>query len=201
MKRLAIPAILCLICGSAFSAEPFVGAALGLGASFTDNEVKYGGFLDGKTSSENEVSGKLLASYGLAMGRDWVGTFGVDYTVGKQSYGSTTYVSGGTQTVKGEMKDVWSLSFAPGYRTSANTLLYGKLAYHAGKGVYTDTLPANGTTHHTGFGYGAGFAMTLCPHLEASIEVEHVDYSREAAVQSTGKPTQNALTLGINYRF
>ncbi|MDE2600201.1 MAG: porin family protein [Rhodocyclaceae bacterium] len=200
-QHLLIISSLC-IATSAFAADnTFTGASVGLALGGSHNKVKFGGFINGKSASDDDGVAKLSASYGWALSSDWVLNAGAEYTLNKQKFGSTTYVSGGTQTVRFEMKDDWAVFLAPGYRIAPNSLVYGKLAYHQAKGHYNDTLPAVGDTTHNGFGYGLGYAYALNRNVEISAEYNHIDYSRESAVQSNGKPQQDMLTVGVAYRF
>lgn len=202
MKNKILFAALALGAASAFAADaPFTGPSIGVAFGASHNKINFGGFLAGNTSSDTDSVGKISAGYGFALTSSWVLNAGAEYTFGKQKFGNTTYTAGGTQTVHSELKNDWSLFAAPGYRVAPNAIVYGKLAYHNATGRYTDTLPATGETTHNGVGYGVGYAYALGRNIELNAEYNHIDYSRESAVASNGKPKQDMLTIGLGYRF
>lgn len=182
----------------------FTGPAVGIALTAQRNTVDYTSSLaaiDGKDSSASDSDASLIASWGFAMSPDWVGTAGLSIGTKSVDFGSTTYVAGGTQTITAKTKDHWSVSFAPGYRIGADSLVYAKLAYHQITGVYTDTLTAGGTTTHRGTGIGLGYAMALSNHIELRGEYESVTFSSDTVNLTTGKPQQKSVTLGLLYKF
>jgi len=187
-------------------AEPsrFVGPALGLTVSATQNKVDYESSLssiNGQSSQGNDSEAALIASYGFPLITDWVGTVGLSYGLKSADAGSINYTYGGTQTVTVKVKEHLSLSFAPGYRLDSNVLMYGKLAYHQMKGEYNDTASSAGTVNHSGNGFGFGFAFTPAPSIELRAEYESITYSSEKILLTTGKPKQSAVGLTLLYKF
>lgn len=202
MKRYLLSAALGLASVSVMAADAFTGPSVGLGLGYAKNKVDFGGFMEGKSSSESDGVAQLRGSYGFEMSKDWVGTVGLGYQFNKSDFGDSSYVDGGkTYGVNVKLKHDIEVSFAPGYRLTPQSLAYAKLSYHSAKGEYNDAQLGPGKTSHHGVGYGAGYAMALSGKLEANIEFQHIDYSRESANQSTGKPRQDVLIVGLNYRF
>lgn len=201
MKQYLAPLAIAFVCGSAFAADPFVGPSVNLRLGYADNKVEYSGFLTADTSKSDALA-KIGAGYGFAMGRDWVGTIGIAYQLNKVKFGDTSYVdSGTTYRVSAKLKNDIEVSFAPGYRVAPDALLYGKLAYHRAKGEYYDEQIGNGTSTHDGAGIGFGYVKGIGSNLTVGAEAEYIDYSRESAALSSGKPKQTTLSLTLGYRF
>lgn len=201
MKKHLVSIAIAAACGSAFAADPFTGLTAGLSLGYTDNKVEYNGALSGKTS-DNDLTGKLRAAYGFAMGADWVGTVGIGYQLNKTKFGDGSYVDGGnTYRVSLKLKNDFELSFAPGYRITPDSLLYAKASYHTAKGEYTDQQLGTGETSHSGAGIGFGYLKAIGSNLSLGAEFEHIEYSRETANLTSGKPKQDALNFILNYRF
>lgn len=184
--------------------QNFVGPAIGLTISSVQNKVDYESTIasiNGQSTQVNDSEAALIASYGVAMSQNWVGTFGIAYSVKSTDAGSVSYTAGTAQSFSGKFKDHLTLSFAPGYRVSPDALVYGKLAYHQIKADFTDTLSAGGSNTHTGTGIGLGVAFALTPKVELRTEYEVVNYSGEKANLTTGKPKISGLNLGLLYKF
>lgn len=201
MKQILAPFVVALACGSACAADPFVGPSVNLRLGYADNKVEYSGLLSGDTS-ESDTLAKIGAAYGFAMGNEWVGTIGVAYQLNKTKFGDSSYVDGGTTyRVNAKLKNDIEVSFAPGYRFAPDALLYGKLSYHSAKGEYYDEQIGNGSTTHNGAGIGFGYVKGIGSSLTIGAEAEYIDYSRESAGQTNGKPKQTTLSLTLGYHF
>jgi len=184
--------------------QNFVGPAIGLTISSVQNKVDYESTIasiNGQSTQVNDTEASLIASYGVAMSQNWVGTFGVAYSVKSSDAGSVNYTAGTAQSFSGKFKDHLALSFAPGYRISPDALVYGKLAYHQIKADFTDTASSGGSNTHTGTGIGFGVAFAVTPQVELRTEYEMVNYSSEKTQLTTGKPKISGLTLGLLYKF
>lgn len=173
----------------------FTGFGLGANVSYVRNTVDVSSFSSDLGKDSNEAA--LIASYGFAMGKDWVGTVGLSLGLMDSDYGSAN-AAGSTAKAKQQM----ALSFAPGYRIGNDGLLYGKLAFHQMDVSYTNNFGFNRTKTHQGTGYGIGYAHTLAPSLELSVEYEVIDFdSQRISSFETAKPKQGNLNLGLAYRF
>lgn len=182
----------------------FLGGAVGLSVSAVQNKADFESTvasINGQSSQTNDSEAALLASYGYAMSPQWVGTLGFTYSLKSTDVGTVNYTAGGAQSFTGKIKEHLALSFAPGYRLGASTLVYGKLAYHQIKTDYTDTIGVSGATNHTGTGIGFGAAFALSPALELRAEYENVAYSSDKTQATTAKPKQSGLNFALLYKF
>lgn len=201
MKKYLLSLAVAAACGPTYAADPFTGLSMGVSLGYTDNKVDYSGAISGKTS-DNDFSGKVRAAYGFAMSEDWIGTVGIGYQLNKTKFGNGSYLDGGNKyDVSLKLKNDFALSFAPGYRITPDSLLYAKASYHKAKGEYDDQLTGSGETSHSGVGIGFGYLKGMSQSLSIGVEVEHIEYSRESANQSNGKPKQDAFNFVLNYRF
>lgn len=201
MKKYLASLAVAAACGPVIAADAFTGPSVGLSLGYADNKVDYSGAVTGK-ASDSDLTGKVRAAYGFAMSQDWIGTVGIGYQLNKTKFGDGSYVSGGnTYGVSVKLKNDFEVSFAPGYRITPDSLIYAKASYHWAKGEYRDQLVGSGETSHTGAGIGFGYLKAMGQNLSVGVEVEHVEYSRESANQSSGKPKQDALNFVLNYRF
>lgn len=197
-----IPAVLACVAISAYAGDAsFTGLSLGVGVGASHNKVDYGNFLAGHASSKTDTASDVAFAYGMPVSDRWVAGFGATYDLGKHNYGRVNYTSGGAQTVDARLKQHWSLFIAPGYRVAPDWLAYGKVAYHQAKSEYVDTGTGSGTRSHHGTGVGFGVNHAIGRSLEAGLEIQQVRLSREAANNSTGKPTFTEYMVSIGYRF
>jgi opacity protein-like surface antigen len=175
----------------------FTGFGLGGNLSFVKNtlDVSSAAF----DFANNSTDAALTANYGLAMGKDWVGTFGLSLGLMNSDYGK--FVSGAV-TSTGTAKQHIAVSFAPGYRIGRDGLVYAKLALHQMTVNYTSTSGFDLTKTHQGTGFGIGYAHALSPSLEISAEYEAVQFDTQStSATTTAQPKQGNLNLGIVYRF
>lgn len=184
--------------------ENFIGPALGVSIYAQQVNVDYSSTfapIGNRSTSANESEVSVIGSWGFALTPEWVGTVGLSFGTQTVDGGAFTYASGGTQTITTKLKDHWSLSFAPGYRVGANSLVYAKLAYHQITGEYSDTLTKGGSTTHTGTGWGLGYAFAMSRQWELRAEYEAVSYSSEKVLLTQGKPEQKGVSFSALYRF
>ncbi|SCK24652.1 outer membrane protein [Vogesella sp. LIG4] len=200
--NLCLSAVAMCCMSAAFAAQGnFTGPSISLGLGSSSNKIKYGGFLDGQSSSKTDVVSDLQFNYGIAAGSNWVIGLGASYDLNDRKFGTVNYIDGGPQTVDVKLKEHWSLFVTPGYLVQPDLLVYGKLAYHGAKGEYHDTDVGNGTRHHQGIGYGVGVNYALTRAIELGAEVQYVSLSRESANLSNGKPSFTEAMLRVGYRF
>lgn len=184
--------------------ENFIGAALGISVSAQQTKVRYSSTvasIDGKNSNADDSDISLIASWGFALTPQWVGTVGLSAGTNTTNAGSITYTQSGTQTISVKTKDHVSVSFAPGYRVGADSLVYAKVAYHQISGLYTDTMTPAGTTSHAGTGLGLGYAFAMSPRVELRAEYETVRYNGQRVNRTEGQPEQNIVSFAALYKF
>lgn len=179
----------------------FTGPAIGARIAVVDNEVDYGGFLAGRSSSKTDTGFDVFAAYGLPLAGDWITNLGVNYTVNKTDFGTVNYFDGGNQTVDVRLKSHWSVFVAPGYRFAPQWQAYAKFSYHNAKGEYNDSLLGRGSVNTNGFGYGVGIGYAVTRNIEASFELQQIDFSRKTVNLSSGKPSTTEAALQLAYRF
>lgn len=180
----------------------FTGLSLAIGADYTHTNVDYGGFLAGKKGSDSDAGLKLDASYGFAVASKCILTVGANYEPTNSSAGTINYFAAGknnTLTVK--ETDRYSLYVAPGYLVDPSWLVYGKVSWQHAKSEFVDTLPDQGTTHHDGFGWGAGVDYAYTHNIEVRAELQQINLSRESYSLSNGKPDTTEATVYVGYRF
>ena len=194
---------LCALPITASQAEEanFAGPTVGLRVNAQHDKVDYGGFLAGKSSSDNDVGFDVMAGYGFNLSKEWVINVGASYTVNDTKFGTANYLSNGNQTVNAKLKNHWSVFVEPGYRIAPQWLAYASFSYHQADGEYNDSLLGRGTVSATGFGYGLGLGYALTHNIEASVEARQIDFSRESVNLSTGKGKITEAGIRLNYRF
>jgi len=192
-----------LLINTSYAAETnFTGPSIGVKVSAVDNDVDYGGFLDGISSSNNDVDTELYASYGFALSGNWVVNLGATYSLTDTDFDTESYLDGGsTETIDVELEDHWSVYIEPGYKFTDKWLGFAKLAYHDGDANYRDSLAGNGTTSVNGIGYGIGVAYAYSRNIEARLEYQEIDYDRERVNLSTGELDVSEFSVSIGYRF
>jgi opacity protein-like surface antigen len=195
-------AILCAVVKAYAADNNFTGAAIGANFAYRHDKVEFGGFLNGTSTTHNDVSGQLDLSYGIPVSNAWVTTLGATYDLNNSDFGSLTYDAGSQNSVVNyKLKEHWSIYFAPGYRVAPDWLVYGKVAYHHAKGEYTDSLFGNGNTTHDGFGYGVGVSYAAIRNIQLGFEIQRIDLSSGAGNLSTGKPSMTEAVFKAAYRF
>lgn len=176
----------------------FTGFGVGANLSFVKNSMELNNGLTDLANNSTEAA--LTASYGYAMGKDWVGTVGLSLGLKNSEYGTYTATGGTTSTATA--KQHVALSFAPGYRIGNDSLVYGKLAFHQMTVNYTSTSGFDLTKNHQGTGFGVGFAHALSPSLEFNAEYETVQFdTQNTAATTTAQPKQGNLNFGLVYKF
>lgn len=186
------------LCSTAALAQPsFTGFGVGINASYINHSTSES-FLPSNLANDSSEAA-LTASYGFAMGTDWVGTVGLSLGLMDSNFGTYT-VSYGSASAK--TRQHIALSFAPGLRIGNDGLLYGKLAFHQMDVNYNNSFGFDVTKTHQGSGLGIGYAHALSPSLEVSVEYEAMKFEAQRVTDvDTAYPKQNNLNLGLTYRF
>ena len=114
-------------------------------------------------------------------------------------------VANGDITLK--QKNHYSIFVAPGYQTSPDTLLYGKLSYETAKADFSGTVDRSqsdlkfGSVTYHGIGYGLGLKTYLTDDIYAGVELHRVMYDSKglsSTSTSTGTTTGSAY---LGYKF
>lgn len=185
---------------SAAMAEPFVGPSVSVGIGSSSNSVHYSGFVNAD-AKKNSTASDVAFNYGIGTDSNWVIGVGGSIDLSKRKFGTVSYQSSGTQTVDAKMKQHYSVFVTPGYKVQPNLLVYGKLAYHWGKGEYRDSATDTGTRSHHGTGIGVGVSYALDNGIELGGEIQQIRFSAETAHLTTGKPKTTEAMFRIGYRF
>lgn len=204
LPSILIGASLSLIaCATAQAETPsFTGTALAIGLGAARNQVDYGGLLSGTTGKKTDTVGKLDLSHGFNLSSQWLATVGVSYDLNKTDFGTVSYVDAGrTHTVQAKLKNHFSLYVAPGYRFAPHWLGYAKLGWHTARAEFNDSLAGPGTTRHNGMSLGLGVSTALTQHVEARFEVQQINFNRQSANLSSGKPQTREAFAYLGYRF
>ena len=113
---------------------------------------------------------KLHGGYGIELSKDTVLHFGLDYNTANINAG---YMHDADINLL--IKDVWSLSVAPGMLLSDKTLAYFKLSYEAGKFSSSHQSATNYDASGVGYGFGVRTQINKTTFLET--EVKQVNYN------------------------
>jgi len=181
------------------AAQPsFIGLGLGANLSFVKNSMELSSGASDQAKNSTEVA--LMAGYGYALGKDWVGTLGLSLGLKNSDY--TPYITSSENNTATAKQHI-SIHIAPGYRVGNDGLVYGKLAVHQMKVNYvTTTAGIDMTKTHQGTGVGIGYAHALTPSLEFSVEYESVKFDSQNLIQTvTAQPQQGNLNIGLAYKF
>lgn len=182
--------------------QNFSGPSVGIKLGSSRNDVDYGGFLNGRSSSDNDLSTEIFGSYGFALSGSWVVGIGATYSLSKQDLGTENYLDGSNQeSVRAEIDNHWSVYIEPGYKFTDQWLGFVKLSHHEADGDYRDSLLGNGSTNLNGTGYGIGVAYAYSNNIEARLEYQKVDFDRERVNTSTGEPEISEFSVSLGYRF
>lgn len=202
IKASVLIAGMCVTSVVAAGESAFTGPSVGVKVSSVSNDLDYGGFLEGSSSSATDVSAEVYASYGFGLSEKWVLNVGASYALNDTDFGTENYLDGSSaESVKAELQNHWSVYIEPGYKFTNKWLGYAKLAYHEADGKFRDTLVGNGSSNINGFGYGLGLAYSYSNNIEARVEYQKIDFDRERTGISTGQPDVSEFGVSIGYRF
>ncbi|MBI1327822.1 MAG: outer membrane beta-barrel protein [Alphaproteobacteria bacterium] len=168
--------------------DKFAGAYLGaaLGYSFGEVAINVAG-VDLDTDVKG-ISGSAYAGYTMRTLGGYLG-----FEIAHEWSGADGDVVAGVTI---DRDTAWSLTVRPGFAIGENTLAYGILGYS--RATY-EGLGSDETFGGAIFGLGAEFA-TGTP-LRARLEYTYTDYSEETVGGVDFEPVDNAIRLGLLYRF
>jgi len=198
------------------SSNNFEGPYVGLFADLKSTTVKVAGTAGINSASldgvgQQSLNGHIEGGYGWVTGERIITTVGATYDLRSTTLFnlnfSSTQGTVGAATVK--QTDAYSIFIAPGYKTSEDTLVYAKLAYHHSN---VDSLAAgtnsNGNKTQinnfgvSGFGYGLGIKTMLTKQLWFSVEAIRVDYNKISIVSGSNGTTGTTIgSMGLGYKF
>jgi outer membrane immunogenic protein len=177
----------------AAAAGEFEGWSTGLNLNSNKADTKVvdaAGPFDGYIK-RSSTTGTLFGQYSHAATDTVLLTVGLGYDL------NDTKLSGDTF----KLKNHYAVYFEPGYVLSKDTLVYGKVVYHAGKGEASseDGSVASGSLHGTGYGLGVRYKLDKQFFVQA--EWERVNYSKGTVNTAEVTPQTSSFKLGIGYQF
>ena len=169
MKKLLIAASLVVASSGALAAGAFDGPYVQLGAGISntsnDYDISASGFsiLNPKLAN-NAFMGQVLAGYSKGIGNKFNMAGNIYYDLGNDDAGSTSIVNSNV-TLKTKLKNVWGVTFEPGYYFTDTTLGYVKIGYQRGN-IGALTL-------------GVGMKQLITSNIYLGLEISNTQYGSE----------------------
>ncbi len=210
----------------AFSqAKNFAGPSIAIGAGYNSletpvnlEETLVGGGISTLTFGGNKHNFNYLAdiSYGIEMNKDFVMSLGATYDFSKSESEILSGIDEGdfTATLKGKLKDHYSVYLQPTYLINSSTGIFAKASYNFAKASYTlssggDSLSISDDVN--GWGYGLGIKSFLNNNLFIQAEGSLTKYdttSKSLTGEASGstykfsaKPEVLSAIVSIGYKF
>lgn len=200
------------------SSNNFQGPYVGLFADLKSTTFKLSGAVGGTSATfdgvgQQSVNGHVEGGYSFSVGEKMVLTAGATYdlastTLAKLSF--STY-QGSVGLVTGKQNRAFSIFLAPGYKTSEDTLVFAKIAYHRSNVDYlvsgtntrgTSAAQENSIGSVSGFGYGLGIKTMLTNKTWLSVEAMRIDYSQLTVFSGANGTTGTTVgSMGLGYNF
>ncbi len=210
MKRnkafVAIAALGLGVMAGAAQADALNGPYAGGGLSFIKGTVKLTDPVDSSTSvtlgtDKTDVGINLNGGYGMTVG----GNF---HLAGELSYQSAFGKAEGNlsgETATSKLKNVWALSFLPGYKLDNTTLAYGRLGYARAKNDINFPGESVSKTSN-GILYGLGVKHAFTRNLAGVFEFQNLVMQEKTVTFSDGSTTKakaggSGFLLGVQYGF
>ena len=190
MKKLLIAASLAGLSSSVFAGSAFDGPYLQLGAGISnttnDYNISYEGFsiLNPKLAN-NAFMGQVLAGYSKGFGSKFNVAGNIYYDLGNEDAGSTSILEWSV-TLQTKLKNVWGVTFEPGYYFTDTTLGYVKIGYQRGD------ISAHGAILGGDLGYadvssgsvgaltlGVGMKQLITSNIYLGLEISNTQYGSE----------------------
>ena len=191
MNKILAVSIASLFLSTVANAASFDGPYVQIGVGMVNNATKASIADNNVTSSlsadlsKDGAIGQILGGYSHGFDNKFNLAANIFYNFGEDKSGGLSLL-GNTATLDAKLKNVWGISFEPGYYFSENTLGYIKLGYQRGDVQLNGALPLNGdsaSTQSKGVGaflYGFGIKQLLTSNLYIGAEVSRADYSNES---------------------
>ena len=154
-------------------------------------------------------------SYGIEMNKDFVISIGATYDFSKSESEilSGTDENGDAASVKGKLKDHYSVYLQPTYLINSSTGIFAKASYNFAKASYTisvneDSLSISDDVN--GWGYGLGIKSFLNNNLFIQAEGSLTKYDRTSKnlegdtgiiYDISSKPEVLSAIISIGYKF
>ena len=185
MKKILAVSVASLFISTFANAGSFDGPYVQLGAGVANNSTQVSenypvpGFYTADLS-KTTAAGQILAGYSYNFTDKFNLAANIYYNFGNDKSGSISIAG---ETLDTKLKNVWGISFEPGYYFTENTLGYAKLGYQRGD-VSMSAGPlgvANAeSTGVSAFMYGFGIKQLLTSNIYIGAEVSRADYSNES---------------------
>lgn len=186
MNKILTVSIASLFISTAASAGSFDGPYVQIGAGVANNSTQVSenypapGYVTADLSKTTAV-GQILAGYSYNFTDKFNLAANIYYNFGNDKSGSMSIMGA---TLDNKLKNVWGISFEPGYYLTENTLGYLKVGYQ--RGDVSMNINAGGdsasaeSTGVSAFMYGFGVKQLLTSNLYIGAEVSRADYSSES---------------------
>jgi len=185
---------------------PYVGGGLAFEKGPAKVTQTFSGFSFTNTNAndKHELGLNLNGGYGATLG----GQFHVAGEISYQNAFGKTETSSNFGSTSSKLKDVWALSFLPGFKLGDQTLAYARLGYARAKGEFSNytTSGGNVSKDFTGALYGLGIKHAFNQHLAVVFEYHNLDLKAKdlesaGGVTTNVKPGGNGFLLGVQYGF
>jgi opacity protein-like surface antigen len=205
----------------AFSqAKNFAGPSIAIGAGYntletpikivedTPSTLTFGG-------SKQNFNYLADISYGIEMNKDFVISLGATYDFNKSESEilSGTDENDDTATVKGKLKDHYSVYLQPTYLINSSTGIFAKASYNFAKASYTIALGEDSLTISddvNGWGYGLGIKSFINNNLFIQAEGSLTKYDKTSknldgdsgtVYDISSEPEVLSAIISIGYKF
>jgi opacity protein-like surface antigen len=201
-------------------AKNFAGPSIAIGAGYnsletpvkivedTPSTLTFGG-------SKQNFNYLADISYGIEMNKDFVISLGATYDFNKSESEilSGTDENDDTATVKGKLKDHYSVYLQPTYLINSSTGIFAKASYNFAKASYTIALGADSLTISddvNGWGYGLGIKSFINNNLFIQAEGSLTKYDKTSKnlegdsgtiYDISSKPEVLSAIISIGYKF
>ena len=201
-------------------AKNFAGPSIAIGAGYnsletpvkivedTPSTLTFGG-------SKQNFNYLADISYGIEMNKDFVISLGATYDFNKSESEilSGTDENDDTATVKGKLKDHYSVYLQPTYLINSSTGIFAKASYNFAKASYTIALGADSLTisdNVNGWGYGLGIKSFINNNLFIQAEGSLTKYDKTSKnlegdsgtiYDISSKPEVLSAIISIGYKF
>jgi len=188
MKKLLIAASLVVASSGALAAGAFDGPYVQLGAGISNTSNDYDISVPGLSIlnpklANNAFMGQVLAGYSKGIGSKFNMAGNIYYDLGNDDAGSTSIVNSNV-TLKTKLKNVWGVTFEPGYYFTDTTLGYVKIGYQRGDisahGEVTEIGSADVSSGNIGaLTLGVGMKQLITSNIYLGLEISNTQYGSE----------------------
>ena len=204
-------------------AKNFAGPSIAIGAGYNSLEtpLKLKETIDDVDVSTLTFGGSnqnfnYLAdiSYGIEINKDFVMSIGgtYDFSKSESEMLSGTDENGDATTIKGNLKDHYSIYLQPTYLINSSTGIFAKASYNFAKANYTATVGADSlkvSENVNGWGYGLGIKSFLNNNLFIQAEGSLTKYDKtsknltgeESNYNISVEPEVLSAIVSIGYKF